>query len=91
MTSLKAFLRKDLERTRDRWKGALDVLRARPKIDEAVYEDLESELIAADVGVAATQSLIGTLRRAQRDKRLEDAGELEAELKGALVALLAPL
>jgi fused signal recognition particle receptor len=91
MSSLKSFFKKDLERTRERWKGALDVLRARPKIDESVYEDLETELLAADVGVAATQSLIGRLRKAQRDKRLEDAGELEAELKDALRELLAPL
>jgi fused signal recognition particle receptor len=88
---LKSFLRKDLERTRERWQGALDVLRAHPKIDEALYEALESQLIAADVGVAATQSLIETLRKAQRDKRLEDSAQLEGELKGALVALLAPL
>ena len=91
MQSLKSFFKKDLERTRERWKGALDVLRARPKIDESVYEDLETELLAADVGVAATQSLIERLRKAQRDKRLEDAGELESELKGALNELLAPL
>ena len=91
MKSLTAFLKKDLERTRDRWKGALDVLRASPKIDESVYERLETELLAADVGVAATQSLIEKLRKAQRDKRLEDAADLESELKSALIALLAPL
>ncbi|MGZ5035718.1 MAG: signal recognition particle-docking protein FtsY [Usitatibacter sp.] len=90
-SGLKSFLRKDLELTRERWKGALGVLRARPKIDEALYEELESQLISADVGVAATQSLIASLRKAQRDKRLEDASQLEGELKGALVALLAPL
>jgi fused signal recognition particle receptor len=91
MQSLKSFFRKDLERTRERWKGALDVLRARPKIDDSVYDDLESELLGADVGVAATQSLIERLRAAQRDKRLEDAGQLESELKEALIDLLAPL
>jgi fused signal recognition particle receptor len=91
MKSLKSFFKKDLERTRERWKGALDVLRARPPIDDSVYDDLESELLAADVGVAATQGLIERLRKAQRDKRLEDAGELEAELKAALIELLSPL
>ena len=91
MKSLKSFFKKDLERTRERWKGALDVLRARPPIDDSVYDDLESELLAADVGVAATQGLIEKLRKAQRDKRLEDAGELEVELKAALIELLAPL
>jgi fused signal recognition particle receptor len=90
-SDLKSFLLKDLERTRERWKGALDVLRAHPKIDAALYEELESQLLAADVGVAATASLIERLRKAQRDKRLEDASQLEGELKSALVALLAPL
>jgi fused signal recognition particle receptor len=91
MKSLAAFLKKDLERTRERWKGALDVIRRAPKIDESVYEDLESELLAADVGTAATQSLIERLRKAQRDRKLEDSAELEAELKSALVDLLKPL
>jgi fused signal recognition particle receptor len=91
MKSLTAFLRKDLERTRERWKGALDVLRRAPKIDESVYEDLEAELLGADVGTAATQSLIERLRKAQRDRKLEDSSDLEAELKKALVELLTPL
>jgi fused signal recognition particle receptor len=88
---LKAFFRKDLELTRQRWGKALDILRARPKIDEALYEELESQLLQADVGVAATAHLIEALREAQRRKRLEDGGQLEEELKAALVDLLTPL
>ena len=87
----KSFLRKDLELTRSRWKKAADVLRTRPKIDEALYEDLGTQLIAADVGVAATQRLIEALRRAQREKRIVDASALEAELRSALLELLRPL
>ncbi len=90
-SGLKALLRKDLELTRSRWSKALGVLRASPKIDEALYEALESQLIEADVGVAATQSLIERLRRAQKEKRLENADALEGELKEALIQLLAPL
>jgi len=85
------FLRKDLELTRSRWKGALDVLRARPQIDEELFEDLEAQLIEADVGVAATTELVARLRKAQRDKRLESPAQLEEELKSALIELLAPL
>jgi fused signal recognition particle receptor len=91
MKSLAAFLKKDLERTRERWRGAIDVIRRAPKIDESLYEDLEAELLAADVGTAATQSLIDRLRKAQRERKLEDSAQLEAELKAALVELLAPL
>jgi len=87
----KAFLRRDLELTRSRWSKALGVLRAHPKIDEALYEELETQLIAADVGVAAAQKLIADLRAAVREKRLSDGAELEAELKSALTNLLAPL
>jgi fused signal recognition particle receptor len=89
--SLKSLLRKDLELTRSRWSKALGLLRAHPRIDESLYAELESQLIEADVGVAATESLVARLRKAQRDKRLEDASALEAELKTALVELLAPL
>jgi fused signal recognition particle receptor len=88
---LKSLLRKDLELTRARWTKALGVFRAHPKIDEALYEELEAQLIEADVGTAATRQLIDGLRKAQRDKRLEDAPALEGELKAGLVALLRPL
>ena len=88
---IKAFLKKDLELTRARWSKAIDVLRAHPKIDEALYEELETQLIASDVGVAATEQLIQRLRKAQRDKRLEDGAQLEDELKAALIDLLKPL
>ncbi|HRE15273.1 MAG TPA: signal recognition particle-docking protein FtsY [Usitatibacteraceae bacterium] len=71
--------------------AASDVFRAHPKIDEALYEALESRLLEADVGVRATEHLVATLRKAARDKRLEDAGQLEAELKAGLAALVAPL
>jgi len=90
-SGLQALLRKDLELTRSRWAKALGVFRARPKIDEALYEELEARLIEADAGAAAAASLIETLRKAQRDKRLEDGAALEDELKAALVALLSPL
>jgi fused signal recognition particle receptor len=85
------FLRKDLELTRSRWSGALNVLRGRTKIDESLFEDLEAQLIEADAGVAASQELIARLRNAQRDKRLETPAQLEGELKAALIELLAPL
>jgi fused signal recognition particle receptor len=91
MQSLKSLLRKDLELTRSRWSKALGALRARPTIDEALYDELESQLIEADVGVPASAELIRRLREAQRDKRLADGDALADELKAALVQLLAPL
>ena len=90
-SGLKSLLKKDLELTASRWKKALGVFRSRPKIDESLYEELEAQLIEADAGVAAAESLIASLRQAQRDKRLESGDQLESELRSALVGLLAPL
>jgi fused signal recognition particle receptor len=87
----KALLRADLELTRTRWKKALGVFGSHPQVDEAFYEELETQLIAADVGMAATRKLVEALRAAARDKRISDAAELEGELKAALTRLLEPL
>jgi len=91
LSGLKSFLKKDLELTRQRWGKALEVFRAHPKIDESLYEDLEAQLLQADVGTAATAHLVEKLRDAQRRKRLEDSEQLIGELKTALVELLQPL
>ena len=66
LSGLKSFLKKDLELTRQRWGKALEVFRAHPKIDESLYEDLEAQLLQADVGTAATAHLVEKLRDAQR-------------------------
>ena len=87
----KALLKADLELTRTRWKSALGVFRSHPRVDEALFEELETQLIASDVGVAATGRLIKELRAAAREKHITDAGDLEGELKAALTRLLAPL
>src|SRR4051812_22378161 len=91
LSGIKAFLKKDLELTRQRWSKALEVFRTHPKIDEGLYEALESQLLQSDIGTSATAHLIERLRDAQRRKRLEDSSALVGELKTALADLLAPL
>ncbi len=87
----KSRLKAGLSLTGERLKQAANVFRAAPRIDEALYETLESTLIAADIGTRATQRLIDDLRRAVKMKRLEDAPALEGELRAAMTQLLAPL
>ena len=91
MQSLKALLRKDLELTRSRWSKALGALRGRPNIDESLYEELEEQLLQADVGTAATAELVKRLRQAQREKKIATGDALAEELKRVLGELLAPL
>ena len=61
------------------------------KIDENLYEELETVLITADVGIDATTWLLGTLRKQVKKEGLTDATQLKEALKESLLILLAPL
>jgi fused signal recognition particle receptor len=82
-----ARLKAGLARTRDVLSTPIAELLARRRIDEALFEDLESALLQADCGVAATQALIGSLRK----QKLEDGEALKRALKDAITDLLLPL
>ena len=61
------------------------------RIDEALFEDLESALLMADAGVSATTHLINELRRLAKDHKAETPEQLKALLVDALARLLQPL
>ncbi len=61
------------------------------QIDEALYEDLETALLMADAGVAATQYLLHDLRQRVKQARATDPAQVRALLADALADLLAPL
>jgi fused signal recognition particle receptor len=61
------------------------------KIDEAVLEDLEAELVMADVGVDATEDIISRLRKRLGRKELKDIAALREGLRETLVDILAPV
>ena len=61
------------------------------KIDDALYEELETALLMADAGVPATQSLLDALKRKVRDESLLDAEQVKAALRSLLVDMLKPL
>jgi len=80
-------LKAGLSRTRSQ----LNSLFTGIKVDEALFEDLESALISADCGVTAAQTLIVQLRaRAKRDK-IEDGETLKRALADLIAELLQPL
>ena len=60
-------------------------------IDEALYEDLETALLMADAGVAATQYLLHDLRQRVKQARAAEPAQVRALLADALADLLAPL
>ena len=61
------------------------------KIDEALYEELESALVLADSGIKATQHLLDDLKRRVKDSKTSDPTMVKAMLAEALTDLLAPL
>ena len=76
-----------LARLRSRLK--LPTLFASGKVDEALLEELEAQLLSADVGVEASARIISDLRR--QAERIADGAALRAALKASLVAILEPV
>ncbi|MFA6062631.1 MAG: signal recognition particle-docking protein FtsY [Gallionella sp.] len=61
------------------------------KIDDELYEELETILITADVGMDATGALLADLRRHVKEHKLSEAAELKTGLAHCLLKLLKPL
>ena len=61
------------------------------KIDDDLYEELETILITADVGMDATNALLADLRRYVREHHLSEAAQMKEALAHCLLRLLKPL
>jgi fused signal recognition particle receptor len=61
------------------------------RIDEDLYEELETILITADVGMDATRALLADVRHRVKEQHLTEAGQLKEALAHALLKLLQPL
>jgi fused signal recognition particle receptor len=61
------------------------------KIDEDLYEELETALLMSDAGVDATEFLLEALREKVRTERLTDPLQVKAALRTLLIDLLKPL
>jgi len=61
------------------------------KVDENLFEELETALIMADSGMEATESLLKSLRAKVKKERIDDAGKVKVALKELLAEHLKPL
>ncbi|HWQ38288.1 MAG TPA: signal recognition particle-docking protein FtsY [Burkholderiales bacterium] len=85
-------LREGLAATRARLSRQLSTLLAGGRrIDEALFEELESVLVSCDVGVDATAYLLARTREIVKRDRTDDAVRVREALKSVLLELLAPL
>ncbi|KJK20111.1 cell division protein FtsY [Burkholderiaceae bacterium 16] len=61
------------------------------KVDEDLFEELETALIMADTGVEATEHLLSALRRRVKNERIETSEGVKIALRELLADLLRPL
>jgi len=69
----------------------LSLLFVGARIDEDLYEELESALLMSDAGMDATEFLLMNLRRKVKEDKLLDAAAVKAALKELMIEMLAPL
>lgn len=84
-------LKQGLTRTRTQLGSQLGTLFGGGKIDEDVYEELETILLTSDIGVSATLALLEDVRKEVKRQSLSDTTQLRAALQEALIRLLEPL
>ncbi len=87
-----AGLEKKLSRTGTRFRdNLLGFLRGRKAVDEELLEELENQLILADVGVHATQRIMESLKQTIQREKLVESDDLQQALHQELVGLLKPV
>jgi len=79
-----------LKRSKDTWFGQVTRLFDRETIDESVWDELEELLVAADVGMATTEKLLGRVRTRVEADKISDGATVMARLKEEMVRLLTP-
>jgi fused signal recognition particle receptor len=84
-------LKAGLAKTRDKLGKQLAGLFGGGKIDEDLYEELETVLLTADMGVSATLTLLADVRERVSLRGLKDASELKGALHDSLTELIQPL
>ncbi|MBV9191499.1 MAG: signal recognition particle-docking protein FtsY [Betaproteobacteria bacterium] len=86
-----ARLKNGLARTREVLNTPVAELFTRRRVDESLFQDLETALLQADCGVSATDWLITSLREKARKQKIEEGEALKQALKDSLTELLSPL
>jgi len=84
-------IKKGLTKTREKLTTELTSLFTGKKIDEALFEELETILLTSDVGISATTYLLDSIRASIKKNKIENADEIKGLLKEKLIELLSPI
>ena len=86
-----ARLKQGLSKSRDHMAKSLAGVFGGGKIDEDLYEELETVLLTSDMGIEAAEELMEEVRRRVSLRGLSDGAELREALKEAVYELIKPL
>ncbi len=90
-TGLFASLRQRLSKTRENLSSGLaDLLFGKKQIDDQLLEQLEDQLLMADVGIQATQKITSRLTESLQRRQLSDSESLIGALKHIMAEILDP-
>ncbi len=81
-------LKESLTKTRDALFGKIEKLVTGRAIDDELLDELEEILLKADVGVKATERVIGNLREKARQNKISESSQVMALLKDEIAAIL---
>ena len=85
-------LTKGLKRTRSGFtEGVASLVLGKKEIDEDILDEIEALLLTADVGIEASETIIGDLTERLQRKQLNDAEALFAALKEDMHGILDPV
>jgi fused signal recognition particle receptor len=80
-----------LKRGLSKTSSSLSLLFVGARIDEDLYDELESALLMADAGVEATSYLLDALKKRVKEDKLLEASAVKAALKQLMTQLMLPL
>lgn len=90
-TGLFSALRSGLTRTRQQFSQGLgNLLLGKKVVDAQLLEQIETQLLLADVGVDATQRLLQDMTARVKRRELTDSGALFAAIQQSLLEVLTP-
>lgn len=78
-----------LKKTKDSISGKIDdLIKYYKDIDDEFYEELEMILVSADIGVSASQEIIGGLKEKVKSEKTGDTSVIRGYLRGSIEEIL---
>lgn len=78
----KNLFKKALQPTKDSWFSKAMHLFDRTTIDDAIWDELEELMIAADIGMETSEKLIQRTKERVKSEKLKDGAQVRDALKG---------